>query len=108
RQWSTTYSVTGNGLSSIVVVNGDRITSARSAKSVKDIFDGKLCEIAVYPDISQGNRCRRTRRTPATRIFSPLTVAGTMGHHRSLLVSIRAFNSGFRSLILPIRTHSLI
>src|SRR5215813_3061923 len=30
----------------------------------------------------------------------------TMGHYRSLLVSIQAFDAGFRSLILPIRTHS--
>jgi hypothetical protein len=34
--------------------------------------------------------------------------SGTMCPYRSLLVSIQAFNGGFRSLILPIRTHSVI
>src|SRR6266446_7784395 len=33
---------------------------------------------------------------------------GTMCHHRSLLVSIQAFNGGLSRSILPIRTHSVI
>ena len=34
--------------------------------------------------------------------------SGTMGHYRSLLVSIQAFNGGLSRSILPIRTHSVI
>src|SRR4029453_18733564 len=40
--------------------------------------------------------------------FQSCCRSGTMCHHRSLLVSIQAFNGGFRSPILPIRTHSVI
>jgi hypothetical protein len=43
---------------------------------------------------------------PRHEDFQSSSRSGTMCHHRSLLVSIQAFNGGLSRSILPIRTHS--
>jgi hypothetical protein len=73
------------------------------------------CNRVVFLSCETGHRflitprCKRYlrgERPPRHENFQFSCRTETIGHYRSLLVSIQAFNSGFRSPILPIRTHS--
>src|SRR5262245_49159982 len=63
------------------------------------------------PKSNQLDNCgRRLTKKESARHedFQSSCRSETMCTYRSLLVSIRGFNGGFRRLILPIRTHSVI
>src|SRR5262245_24218843 len=55
---------------------------------------------------ANGQGKNRIAGTTRYEDFQSSCRSGTMCHHRSLLVSIQAFNGGLRPSILPIRTHS--
>src|SRR5262249_21771528 len=62
-------------------------------------------------EVKSARNCERSlkeKKAPRYEDFQSSCRSGTMCHHRSLLVSIQAFNGGLRQPLLPIQTHSVV